>query len=761
MSDNARSEAQNSTKPEYEANIDFTGFQTDIKPIALYLPQFHAFPENDAWWGKGFTEWDNVRKGEARFEGHDQPRVPHADIGFYDLSEADTLRKQARLAKEHGIYGFGIYYYWFSGKQLMKKPMELLMENKDIDMPFFLIWANENWTRAWDGNTRDVLIKQTYADDEPDMFIRDLKKYIDDDRYIRIDGKPVVGLYSPKEIPNIRRVLRRWRKAAFNAGIGDIYILTCASSATVADLQIADLVDGEYEFPPRLKGFVAQEFKPDEGVAYNYKELVEAERRIYPTISHIDFFRGTMLNWDNSARRKTGYNCWSNFSFELFYLWLKEEIVYSRRFLREDKRFVFVNAWNEWGEGTYLEPDAKYGYTAINTLSRAIYGLPFGDEAEKTEPKVHIIGTGVSTDKSASWAARIFEEPHVAVQAHVFYDDLIGEVVKYTNHISVPFDLYISTNSEEKANRILGYLYTHSDACHICVEVYGNVGRDVIPFLKQMESRIQRYDYLCHMHTKKSNHASILGDVWRDYLYENLMGSRDLVSEILTRFETDEKVGIIMPENLDMLKDFVMWGSNRELAQTLMKRIGCDIKLHDEPIMFPAGDMFWMRTKAVQNMFNTAAFSDMIPEESGQIDGTVMHAIERSWLYLAENNGYTYAITRSIIDNRPLISHQDLGVIRYQPEPASAAAGPAPTEQNAVDSVDLMLKGIASAIGVIQSLKVIAWSIWIWIGKTIHCLQSKRLNEGEPYAPRKVARMIGINNSFALFKMAIGYYLLK
>jgi lipopolysaccharide biosynthesis protein len=193
--------------------------EKDIKIITHYLPQYHTFKENEEWWGKGFTEWTNTRVCTPRFSGHYQPRIPHGDIGYYDLNNIETLRNQVKLAKKHGIYGFCFYYYWFSGKRLMEKPVDMLLEHPEIDIPFCLCWANENWTRAWDGQYSQVLISQKYSEKDDFNFISDMKKYIDDSRYIKIDGKPLIIVYNPGHIPNCEKSFKKWRERARELGI--------------------------------------------------------------------------------------------------------------------------------------------------------------------------------------------------------------------------------------------------------------------------------------------------------------------------------------------------------------------------------------------------------------------------------------------------------------------------------------------------------------------------------------------------------------
>ena len=631
----------------YEAEEDFTEYSSDIKVIALYLPQYHTFPENDKWWGKGFTEWTNVRKGISRFEDHYQPRVPNKDIGYYDLSDPKTMAKQIALAKRHGVYGFGIYYYWFSGKQLMHEPMDNLLRDKSLNIPFFLVWANENWTRTWDGKANNILIQQNYEEEDPYNFIKDTKKYFIDERYIRVDGKPVLGFYAPKNVPNVRDIIGKWREAAKSLGIGDIIIWICDSNATAADLMISDVIDGEYEFPPQLKGFVSTINRPNGGVSYNYRELVEAERHFCAPIWGFNTFRGSTMDWDNSARRKNNYFCWHDFTPELFYLWNRINVGYTRNCFPEDKRFIFVNAWNEWGEGTYLEPDADRGYANINALSRALFDIPYNSNGivdKRSNKTILPIGTGIADRLSNEWKKKLKKRTKIAVQAHVFYEDLIDEVIDKTNNISYPFDLYISTDSQEKKTFIEKKLAKKSKASKRQVKIFMNKGRDVMPFILQLQPVYKQYEYICHIHTKKSLHNDV-GTIWRDYLYENLLGSKGIVDEILHVFETRQDIGVVFPQNIDLMDSCIEWGSNKEIAETLLKKMKVSIDLPEsDHIMFVAGDMF-----------DLSLSERDFPEENAQIDGTIMHAIERLWLYLAAGNGYDYQLIRSLFDSRPLM----------------------------------------------------------------------------------------------------------
>ena len=202
----------------------------NVKAIAFHLPQFHTIPENDEWWGEGFTEWTNVKKAKPLFKNHNQPRVPHDDVGYYDLSNIDILRKQGQMAKKYGIYGFCFYHYYFkNGKRLLEKPVDMLLENPDIDLPFCLCWANEAWSRRWDGDGDYILAQQDHSPENLHRFIENLAKYIKDERYIRINGKPLILIYRTDLFENINQALSDWRKYCLENNIGEVLFAKIAT----------------------------------------------------------------------------------------------------------------------------------------------------------------------------------------------------------------------------------------------------------------------------------------------------------------------------------------------------------------------------------------------------------------------------------------------------------------------------------------------------------------------------------------------------
>lgn len=371
-----------------EPDRDFSALSTDIKALAFYLPQFHAIPENDEWWGEGFTEWTNVRAALPRFPGHDQPRVPHPDIGHYDLSNPDTLRRQAALAKRRGIYGFCFYHYWFSGRRLLEKPLDLLLANPDIDLPFCLCWANESWGRNWDGENHKILMEQPYNPGDPELFINDAQKYLRDPRYITVKGRPLLIIYREPLIPDSDDFFRRMKAEAVALGLPEPLMYVVLSH----DLKNLDalVADGLVEFVPHRpafaqKGFLSFSYRG--GTIFDYTDTMNTYLDAVPAEEafRLPVHKSVCLAWDNSARRKDGWRMWMGFTQERYHHWLEQVAAYTRRNFPEDERFLFINAWNEWGEGIYLEPDVRTGYASLNTTAKALFGLPYGDSEEPAD----------------------------------------------------------------------------------------------------------------------------------------------------------------------------------------------------------------------------------------------------------------------------------------------------------------------------------------------------------------------------------------
>ncbi|HXD40320.1 MAG TPA: glycoside hydrolase family 99-like domain-containing protein [Ramlibacter sp.] len=345
-----------------------------VRLIAFYLPQFHPVPENDDWWGAGFTEWTNVKPAQAQFDGHYQPHVP-GELGYYDLCDPAVQHRQVELAKLYGISGFCFYYYWFGGKRLLEKPVDRFLNDRGLDLPFCLCWANENWCRTWDGLDSEILIAQKHSPDDDLAFIQHVARYMRDERYIRVDGKPLLLVYRPSLLPSARETAKRWRNWCRQNGIGEIYLAYTQSFESVDPQDYG--FDAAIEFPPNNSSppKITEKVRPlDPGfgcTVYDWRFFVNRSYN-YQKPRYM-LFRSVCPSWDNTARRKNRSTVFLGSSPPSYQEWLANAISEScRRIRKPDERLVFVNAWNEWAEGAYLEPDQRYGYAYLDATRKAL-----------------------------------------------------------------------------------------------------------------------------------------------------------------------------------------------------------------------------------------------------------------------------------------------------------------------------------------------------------------------------------------------------
>lgn len=359
-----------------------------IRAIAFYLPQFHPIPENDRWWGKGFTEWTNVAKARPLFPGHEQPHLP-ADLGFYDLRVPEVREAQADLARQYGIHGFCYYHYWFHGKRLLERPFNEVLASGQPDFPFCLCWANENWTRQWDGLEQEILMKQKYSKSDDLRHIRWLLHAFQDPRYVKIDGKPVFLVYRARKLPTPMETTEIWRQEARKAGFPDLFLCRVESyqepredPALVGfDAAVEFQPDGEFLGPPLKKSHYWQVLRKlrlsnpmfGKNWIFEYAAVVESMLR-KPVPSYL-CFPGVTPRWDNTARRKAGVSLLVESTPERYEYWLREVI---RRFVPKSRthNFVFINAWNEWAESAYLEPCRQWGRAYLEATRNAIISQP-------------------------------------------------------------------------------------------------------------------------------------------------------------------------------------------------------------------------------------------------------------------------------------------------------------------------------------------------------------------------------------------------
>lgn len=358
--------------------------QHALRTVAFYLPQFYPIPENDTWWGEGYTEWRRVVRARPQFRGHNQPHLPSA-LGYYDLRLPEVRRAQAELAQSHGIDAFCYYHYWFSGRRLLERPFDEVLATGEPSMPFLLCWANEPWTRAWDGQGGDVLLDQQDAPGDAERFIRELLPAFADPRYLRVAGRLVFLVYRARLLKDPRRTTDTWREIVAGAGLGEPYLCRVESMLDERDDPRSLGFDGAVEFQPDWAGIERR---------HNLMGLLASTRRRMRSFR--TFTRGHRVlayedvvsfalakadpayprwpcvtpGWDNTARRARGATIVAGSTPEMFEHWVAEAAQRSIR--TSDQPLLFVNAWNEWSEGCHLEPSAEHGRAFLEAHQHGI-----------------------------------------------------------------------------------------------------------------------------------------------------------------------------------------------------------------------------------------------------------------------------------------------------------------------------------------------------------------------------------------------------
>lgn len=576
-----------------------------VRLIAFYLPQFHPIAENNKWWGDGFTEWTNVRPARPQFAGHYQPHIP-GELGYYNLLDPKIQHRQVELAKLYGVGGFCFYTYWFDGKLLLEKPIEKYLQDKNLDLPFCLCWANENWSRRWDGLDSEILIGQKHSADDDLRFIQHISQYLKDERYIRIDGKPLLLVYRPSLLPSARATAERWRGWCSENGLGEIYIAYTQGFEAIHPDEYG--FDAAIEFPPNnssppnITDAIQAKDESFHGVVYDWRIFVERSRK-YKKPDY-KLFRSVCPSWDNTARRKNKGAIFLNSSPQGYQEWLFNAINETcARATKPAERLIFVNAWNEWAEGAHLEPDQRHGYAYLEATRMALI------RSELCTSKVdNLLPSDIS----------------VAIIIHAFYLDIFDEILVYINKIKrITFKLYVTTPfimTDEVKHRL------SISGHNFFILPVDNCGRDVLPMLKIMpEILVGGHDFVIKVHTKKSLHR-LDGDTWRKDLFEGLVGET-AIAEALALFNKNPSLGIWAPRD-HIVPLTYYWGSNGQRVTHLASRLGVGGELLKN-LYFVAGTMFIARIQALRPLLNLAISDEDFESETGQVDGTMAHAIER------------------------------------------------------------------------------------------------------------------------------------
>lgn len=580
--------------------------------VAFYLPQFHPIPENDAWWGPGFTEWRNVGRALPQFEGHAQPRLP-GDLGYYDLRLPEVMREQMKMAREYGVGAFCTYFYWFAGRTLLENPLRQWLGDPTLDLPICLCWANENWSRRWDGRADDVLIGQAHSADDDLAFIEYVSAYLRDPRYLRVEGRPMLLVYRPGVLPEPRATADRWRQWCRANGVGEIHLAYVQSFDNVDPASIG--FDAAVAFPPNNVSLepVTAEYRlinPDfAGQIYDWRDLAAAAMaagdppyRLYP---------GVTPGWDNEARRSGRGRSFLRGTPRAFASWVRVAVETARR-RAPDAPLVFINAWNEWAEGAVLEPDARHGYAWLDAIRQSLRP----QAARKSRPCVVI---------------------------HVWYPDVLEEMISAVGATRLPFRIILTVPSEREdaVRKEVSRLGIDAE-----IVVSANRGRDILPFLRLARRLLDEgEDIVLKLHTKRSTHRQD-GGAWRAELLERLVAP-DRARAIVQAFSDEPLLGLVAPEGHVQPLSFY-WGANAANVEYLCSLMGVPQPKTDKD-SFIAGSMFWCRLSALAPLIDAPLTEAEFAAEAGQVDGTMAHAIERVVALAAIHGGFRLTSAASLV----------------------------------------------------------------------------------------------------------------
>ncbi len=577
--------------PEYQDDIDFDGMCADVRAIA-------------------FFDLAAVRTGSE------------ADV-------AKAFERAASAAEAHGLYGF--CFYWRSSAD--SRLLDVLQRHTKIPLKYCLCRVCE---------------RSGSAPAEEEAFQKALLGCFSDTRYLRAEEKPLVLSLDQQAHPAGKPAFDAWRQYAKAHGAGELQIWACRTDSNPTRRERASRgADAEVEFPPLDLPKKLRVLEDSAGGRkfhrpYHYGKLsvyrkVLAHTQMLKDEAFADdtrpLHRACAMTWNRPAfhtRRKPGF---SNFSARFFYNWLVSDAAYTRWRFQEESRFLFIDGWNGGPEEARLSPDELRGSTYLNALSKALFGLPYSDDFR------------VITEQSA--ARPQFDDsgstPRICVQAHLFFLETMDELIDELNRIPFRFDCFVSTDTAEKKAQIERAFSERSRAEHVFVACFPNRGRDIAPFLQQMEPVIDNYDYVLHVHGKKST-IKELGYAWREYLLRNLLGHSDYVSGVIAAFERDDRLGIVFPETFPLLNLEPVRENERIACEKLLKRCGFTSFRFSAPA-YPAGDMFWARTKAIRRLFKIGIAPEEFPRETGRPTQMLAHHIERLWVDLAANEGYGYLKT--------------------------------------------------------------------------------------------------------------------
>ena len=562
-------------------------------------------------WTAVDPRWAGLQSAKPQFEGHYQPHLPEG-LGCYSSSDPAVLKRQIDLARLYGLEGFCFNFTWSAEQGPLEKHLESYLENAGLNFPFCLCWFNE----------APATSKDTKKDDL--AFIASLARYLKDPRYIRVDGKPLLVVYRPGLLPGAKKTAARWRKWSSENGLGEICLAYTQAIETVTPGKYGFDVAIEYPpFKPVLPDISAYVRPLDDHFSsrvYDWRIFVERSREYekpdYP------IFRGVCPSWDDSPGRSTDGNIYVLNSPQRYLEWLSNAIIdTAARFSKPEERIIFINAWNRWADGAHLEPDHRYGYACLEATRMALVRCKAND---------HQVAPA--------------KERSIAVVIHAFYEEIFDEILGYLDKISaMPLKLYVTASaalhgSAEK--KLSGQLHPYK------LLAVNNRGRDILPFLKIMPAVLQgEHPYVIKIHTKKSPHRTD-GDIWRRDVFDKLLTMSEL-KKLLAYFDRNPQIGILGPTG-HIVPMRCYYGSNAPNVERLSARMGME-KEQLRYINFIAGSMFIARLEALEPLLNLAVGDEEFETETGQIDGTLAHAIERLFPISALARGFgTTCLTDSV-----------------------------------------------------------------------------------------------------------------
>jgi lipopolysaccharide biosynthesis protein len=573
---------------EEAQEIRFRRMASDPKLVAFYLPQYHPIPENDRNWGKGFTEWRNVAQAQPRFIGHNQPLFP-SDLGYYDLRVDEVIESQVNLAKRHGLYGFCFYYYWFSGKKVLDRPLNSFLEHKSWNFNFMICWANENWTKRWDGLNDDVIIAQKYLKDDPLKFIQDIENILLDERYIRINNRPVLAVYRTADLKDPSKYSEVWRQYFKNKHKLELHLVSVMSFDNSNPQNIG--FDAGIEFVPQGINLKSESFENSEmpkvdisqklidskfeGSVLNYRKVVLNKKfhDSYP----FPTYKCVMPSWDNDARKKgKGSTVFYYESPDLYAHWLDIAID---SHVKEQKELTFINAWNEWAEGTTLEPSIHYGHAILNRTSGIL------SKYRQDNKGTPFFAYGINRNKNTKAAAMI----HISNADQWLY---IKDKLQVLDSLKLDFYITITGNQNEFRSELTSYL---PQAKIINVPKWG---QDVLPFV-HLARRLSDAGYtsVLKLHFKELAQSHKGQKKFKEAI-DSLLPSLDLAKKALDMVSTQE--AIIGPK--DSHRDY----SKTEVIMDNAGQIG-----FPDSILSALGrsgyfenGMFWVNLKAIKPLLD-------------------------------------------------------------------------------------------------------------------------------------------------------------